>query len=323
MRKAIDITKEELVQMYCYDNMSDADIAPKYNVTPNAICYYRKKWGIKKLYRNKEWIDEKYNGQHLSLVDIAKLINCTEDTIGLAMRKFGLEIKRDRRGNAIKHNVNENIFHIIDTPEKAYWLGYITADGCISDDKKRRKSGYTYHYHRLTFCISKKDRYILESFRYFISGEDIKIQDNTVHAFGKEYEQSSMKVSSKTITDDLMKHGIMPRKSGNEKPPIGLPDYLVRHFIRGEFDGDGSVSISSKNLLRITIVGSKNLMEWIKQQFGYGSIRKDLKSPMLYEFQLYEQSEVLRFYKWLYDGATMYLPRKKAVFDSVFSNNQK
>lgn len=62
---------------------------------------------------------------------------------------------------------------------------------------------------------------------------------------GKEY--SRIQISSKTLTADLLKLGCTPRKSLTLKFPndgIFKSNDLIRHFIRGYFDGDGSVFIS-------------------------------------------------------------------------------
>ena len=112
-----------------------------------------------------------------------------------------------------------------------------------------------------------------------------------------------------------MAHGIVPRKSLHETPPVDVPNFLYRHFVRGEFDGNGCVYVAD-NKLRITIVGSKQLMTWIKEQFGGGYVREDSKIKDFFSFTLYRQDEITRFYHWLYDGATICLKRKKDIFDS-------
>lgn len=45
---------------------------------------------------------------------------------------------------------------------------------------------------------------------------------------------------------DLSKHGCVPNKSLILKFPTTLPNELVNDFIRGYFDGDGSVYINNK-----------------------------------------------------------------------------
>lgn len=311
--KKISITEEDLRQWYCYDNLSDYKIAEKLGCAPTTILLYRRKWNIKKLYKDKEWLNEQYNVKKRKLQDITAEINCGKDTVSLALRKFGFVVRRDRR--SAKHTINERIFERIDTPEKAYWLGFITADGCITDDKKDRKAGYTYHYHRLSFILSRKDRCLLEAFRHFISAETIPIKNIEVFVRGKKYLQSSIRIASNLMARDLMAHGVVPRKSTKENPPIDIPDYLIRHFIRGEFDGDGCVTYSKE--VRVTIVGSRKLMCWLKDQIGFGYIHRDKKSSELYSYNIYSRNECLQFYHKIYEGATIYLERKESVFHHI------
>ena len=53
------------------------------------------------------------------------------------------------------------------------------------------------------------------------------------------------------MATDLAKYGIIPRKTGHEFLPIDeIPDNLIRHFIRGFFDGDGTYVFCSKYAYR-------------------------------------------------------------------------
>lgn len=76
-----------------------------------------------------------YN-QGVSLTKIAKLFNTSRDTLSSRLKKMGIEVINIQ--NSTKFN--ENIFDVIDTEEKAYWLGFLYADGYIETPNDNKKS---------------------------------------------------------------------------------------------------------------------------------------------------------------------------------------
>lgn len=129
-----------------------------------------------------------------------------------------------------KHPLNESVFESIDTEHKAYWLGFLLADGSINI----RSSGQAV----VKLTLQTRDKGHLEKFKTFL-GTDLEV---------KEYRNSAAKcgtscelaVTSKKMVSDLANLGIGPRKSHTVEIPAVRED-LVRHLIRGIWDGDGSV----------------------------------------------------------------------------------
>lgn len=62
--------------------------------------------------------------------------------------------------------------------------------------------------------------------------------------------------------DDLIKHGCIPNKSLKLKFPTTVPDKLIRHFVRGYFDGDGSIA---KNEDRCTLISTQEFCDELKK----------------------------------------------------------
>lgn len=62
-----------------------------------------------------------------SIKEIAKLFNSSQETISKVLKENNIEVYRRN-----KINFDEHIFDVIDTEEKAYWLGFIFADGYIA-----------------------------------------------------------------------------------------------------------------------------------------------------------------------------------------------
>ena len=102
---------------------------------------------------------------------------------------------------------NYEYFKKIDTQEKAYWLGFLMADGCIGKYHKSGKDG------RIQINISSKDRCIIEKFRECLNS-DFKIIDYIPKTTYASNEMSKMMLSSINMCKDLSKYGIASNKTG-------------------------------------------------------------------------------------------------------------
>lgn len=133
-----------------------------------------------------------------------------------------------------KYKINHNFFKNIDTEEKAYWLGFIAADGNV-------RSVVTDKIHRYTLSITlrESDRHHLEKFRDVLyRGDKPKITKNRSGCV--------LEVSSKQNYYNLVNAGICDRKSLTLTFPT-IQNALLKHFIRGYFDGDGWISVANKH----------------------------------------------------------------------------
>jgi ribosomal protein S8 len=257
-----------------------------------------KKYDIKQI--AKYYFIDKY-----SLNKIAKIINVSPTTIGNQLKKHGYVLdNKSHDGNNRKHYIDKDFFKIIDTKNKAYILGLIISDGYVDD------------YAKLTF--TSKDIELVEIFRSELKSEHkLAKYDVFDKRTDKTYTRYSLQIASKEIVNDLNKLGIFSKKSFNCMMP-NIPNELFWHFIRGLFDGDGSISKETKKklgALRFKIIGSENLINAIKTkfiQFGlsntkisitkYSSNNNRLVSIHYYSFKdlsllkqkIYEDSENLR-----------------------------
>jgi hypothetical protein len=153
-------------------------------------------------------------------------------------------------------SINENIFEIIDSKEKAYWIGFLYADGNVA------KKG-----NRIGFNLSSKDVVLLEKFCDFIGGDRSRIvsySGNTKTVFYYVY--------SKKMKEDLSKYSIVPDKTHKREFPIFHDMELFLAFFLGAYDGDGSEGTSN-----ITS-GNKEFLEYCCDKFEieYNKIRKEL-----------------------------------------------
>ena len=128
-----------------------------------------------------------------------------------------------------KKNYNEDYFEQIDTEDKAYFLGFIYADGSVIYDNEK------YRY-KLVLKLHTKDNHILESLINYVDGEmDIW--------FDGQREMCEVGFSGKKMVIDLIKLGVTPNKTFTLKYP-NIDEKLEKHFLRGYFDGDGCIRTS-------------------------------------------------------------------------------
>ncbi|MFH1413927.1 MAG: hypothetical protein ABIG56_03690 [Candidatus Omnitrophota bacterium] len=188
----------------------------------------------------------------------------------------------------------------------AYILGFIFADGCLVE----HKNGY----HGLD--ITSKD------IKHLVL---IKQKLKSGHKIGRKERGYRIQIRNRQIYNDLIRLGLIPRKSERARFPT-IPKRYLAHFIRGLFDGDGSVFIWKearwKHAWQIRTTFCSGSPEFIKE------LRQGLlKKPGLSKGYLRHASRVmelgyaitdsLALYRFMYNRkCDLYLERKKKVFES-------
>jgi DNA-binding transcriptional regulator WhiA len=208
---------------------------------------------------------------------------------------------------------NENYFEVIDTPEKAYFLGFIFADGCLIDNPKK------YRY-RLNIKIHNKDEDILERF--------ISLLDSEVKIFRSNGgDVSEIGFSSEKMINDLKNIGLHQNKTYTIDYPK-IDEKLERHFLRGYFDGDGCIRInedkrdkSKRGDLRI-VGGSVKFIETLNERMSklFGVNINKLYGPKNKQYKFVGwagMSDIERIYNGFYSDTDLFLIRKKIIFDEV------
>lgn len=207
----------------------------------------------------------------------------------------------------MKRYIQDNsYFEKIDTERKAYWLGFLYADGCVSERSKNNKV--------ITIQLHPNDRYILEELL-----KDIK-SDRPIYVNKKGY--ISISIGSTKMANDLIKLGCIPRKSLVLKFPTEniVPKYLMNHFIRGYMDGDGCISTYMKLrknrkdpvfTCEIKFIGTYDMLYGIKEFFNSEKnvlINRHSPNSCQISFAGRKYRNVMDF---LYKDATIYMKRKK------------
>lgn len=269
---------------------------------------------MKYIYTKKEesLIKKLYKEGHGSPFIAKKLGRKTSSIVSYLKRTLGN--LRSCSESAKKYTVNEKYFDKIDTPEKAYWLGFIYADGYVAHDKYSYKLGIT---------LSEKDKDHLERFKKSICATyPIKTYAPTIKSTNyTKNPYSKIVIYSKTVYDQMIRHGVFEHKTNIlDKPTI--EESLERYFILGYMDGDGCIAISHRNKSSqlsfcVKILGTTKLLDFIKnfiEKHQIATIRKYYKRKPgqdVSSLELPGNIQVKHFLDLLYDNkVSVYLPRK-------------
>lgn len=231
-----------------------------------------------------------------------------------------------------KDSLVEDYFEVIDNEHKAYWLGFLMADGCILD---MPLSNGTKIPRTVQIMVSLCDIEIVHNFMHDIELDKNIRYDSRVSIHGEKLEYCKVTAGSSKMCNDLIRHGCTQRKSKILKFPVTVPDNLIRHFIRGYFDGDGSVwycerlqerkdrkNPSIQRNFRSTFQGTSDFLEGVKSNLEangmtIGNVRKGHGDVSCIEFGA--RDTMIKFYHYLYDDSTIFLKRKYNKFIETFN----
>ncbi len=211
--------------------------------------------------------------------------------------RLGLKRKRDKP----RLVVNEDYFRNW-SPNMAYILGFILADGCII------KGTYKGYSDSLKFGVQLRDIDILEK---------IKKELNAEHKITIVKNVAYFSITSQKIVNDLKKLGITYRKSLNEQVP--KTTQYIRDFFRGIVDGDGGMGIDKKGQPTIGVWGGERVLTFIRDYFIkkmqlYSKLGRrsysEKQRNFLYEIR-YRSTSALKIISFLYNNEScLYLDRK-------------
>ena len=256
MRKISEEEVKEIISRYNAGETKD-QISKSLHHKVDTIRKVLKENGIENKKRTfRTWSDKEvidlYN-KGVSLTQIQKDTGINRNSIAKVLKENGIEVVN-------KHNqtkFDETVFDSIDTEEKAYWLGFIFADGNISSVSKSGKPIYTFE-----LCLQLKDVNHLIKFNKFMKHEKNNIKTDSYRC--------RWSITNKHLWTTLNSYGCTPRKSLTLEFPkleIFKDKSLIRHFIRGYFDGDGCISHNDKEqeIPCINVLGTSEMLTPIQK----------------------------------------------------------
>lgn len=259
----------------------------------------RKQPGRKGFDLDYKKISEEYLN-NISLKNLANKYNISQWTLLARFKKLGIR-------KTTKRSLDENSFSQFNR-ESCYWAGFLAADGWINDK------------YYLSSELSIIDKNHLEKLKLFLqSNADIKEREKV--CFNKLHNYCSVQFNSVNLVNNLKENfNLTNNKSLTLAPPDKIPQNLIRHFIRGYIDGDGSIGwCKYNNKPRLIICsGSKLLLEWMQN-----SIRNNIetgnpkisqrKNANTYVLE-YKGKQVFSILEWIYYDSTTYLDRKYSLY---------
>lgn len=256
-----------------------------------------------------------------SSVKIGKRYNVSHKIILKVLHKNNIEV--NQRKFVRKYNLNEYYFDEITTPNQAYILGFLYADGHNGISKST-----------ITMSLQEEDKDILENIRKEIGSEkELEFLDySNKNDFGYSYKnQYRLNMFSSHMCKTLEKIGMTSNKSLSLEFP-DIPDNLYSHFIRGYFDGDGSYcgykTTNGKFQPLLTFTSTEKFCNSIKNII---SQKLNISCGNIYDASCHNGitkvlsisgvNQVKIVLDWLYKDAELYLDRKYNKYHLDYINN--
>lgn len=248
---------------------------------------------------------------------------CSMGAINYILRELGIT-----RPNGKQSKINHSYFKDIGTEKKAYWLGFLYADGNVMHYKEK---GNCYV---LTLELKYEDKYMLELLKESLESDrkidecysEREIQKDS--KYKKPKHNARIMFNSKQIFEDLNRYGVVPNKTFKIKELPQIDKSLLRHFIRGYFDGDGTVYKVTKNQnIKFGFYGTydfiTNMKNTLTQEIELNSVKVIKQKESNVSFITYSsKNNIIDFYNYIYRDSTIYLKRKRKIFEEYVINKQ-
>lgn len=238
---------------------------------------------------------------------ISKEMQIDYSNMHVWLRKLGVNLYNYH--NELKFD--NTVFDTINTEEKAYWLGFLYADGYVHPTKNT-----------VELSLMESDKEHLERYKTFLKLKGREITVGPVRCNGKIFSRCRLTVTDKHFHDSLVEKGCVPNKSLILKFPdksLFATDNLIIHFVRGYIDGDGCVYKNSNGYSVFSIVGTKEFLTGIvnvfPELFTSKMYYKDKRKSNVNTYFISLGGEhSARLGDRLYTNATVFLQRKYNKF---------
>lgn len=223
------------------------------------------------------------------VTEIGKILHLDRAAVSRNLKKLGIDTSRN--------TLIKDIFHQIDTEEKAYWLGFLYADGYISK------------YNQIEVNLSPEDKEHLIKLKLFVNTNTNIIEDE---------HRCRLLFCSKEMAADLAKLGCVNNKSLILTFPTEeqVPNTFLRHFLRGYVDGDGCLCCTDKTQ-QFSITSTQAFFEGMLKRTCWDE-NKCNYYPSGKAITWRSHKDVMpQYLKYLYDDAKIYLNRKYEKYKTL------
>jgi hypothetical protein len=245
--------------------------------------------------------------------EIASIYGRTQSGINLILKRNGIRKLKKSRLNMSHLALNVDYFKEINSKDKAYWLGFICADGNIKKTNNK-------------VSLTSKDLEVIEGFKGAIGAEHTiskrKFFDKRTN---KTYIGYLIQIGNELFVNNLIDLGVTSNKTDILKFPK-IDEKYYSYFIAGLFDGDGFVGIRNHNKLRISLISTKEVLDFISNlltNIGINELSKVKVSKNkinVWKTCLYKDAD--KFLNYIYgdDNFKYYLMRKYNIFKNASRN---
>lgn len=245
---------------------------------------------------------------------VAKLVYA-HDLRSCSARNVGSSPTRGTVMKRVRKYINQDFFKTW-SPNMAYVLGYVSADGCIHSSKDRKDS--------YILNITSKDKSHLVKIKNVLESEyKISTKFNGTKTGGVAYH---IQVRNNTICNDLINLGIHQRKT-HTLQPITVPDEYFPDFVRGFFDGDGTVYLYKVNgtwqiktgfvCVSLPFIDDLNTKLCKALDIPVKKLHEDKPKNGVIKYSIdFYIDDSKKFFDFMYkDASLLFLTRKKKVFE--------
>lgn len=254
---------------------------------------------------NKDTILKLYNDGY-SYEKICEIISCGRSKLINKLKEWNVP-KRTRPKTSIRHNAIHNVdyeyFDNIDDEHKAYWLGFLLADGHIND-------------RAIMLGLQIKDLKSIEDFKNDLKSEHpIRLNKDG---------NPIISITCKHMCDTLAKYGFHHHKSQSfdiDKVISVVTKEYEHHFLRGMFDGDGSIKYYKYEYQKVPFyhfgyTGLKNVCDYVGSVLGVDTIIRE-RDTNIFTVKTKNPHKIIEIYDYLYKDATIYMQRKYDTFQEI------
>lgn len=314
-------TINKIINLYL-EGYSAKDIGNKLELHPATILKYLKQndIAIRKTKITQGMIDcvcqEYQNG--LSQEEVAKNNKTSSVTVRRILKENGIPIRKQEEW--LRHyDLDQEYFDVVNTQNKAYFLGFMYADGNVSKENNCIQLG-----------LQARDLHILESFK-----KELKCMNKPLY-FDQRSKNNpnhkdifSLMIKSEHMHNSLCKLGVVPQKSHIITYPFFLDKYLHRHFIRGVMDGDGCIHATNlsneKEIRAVDICVTQDFCNGLKKIIEsnldiHCSVILSNKKSKIYKTVISGRNQCIKFLDWIYDDAELFLYRKYEIYLSKYKS---
>ena len=286
---------------------STEQLALEYGVTGPVIRKFLKRLGVplrkSKLEGKEQEVTEKYLAG-LSSIQLAESYGVSKPTILTLLKDQKVE-RRNRSQSQQKYTIDEHVFDCIDSEEKAYWLGFLYADGNNSPSVRT-----------ITLQIHKRDRDILKKLKFFLKS------DAPIKKVKSDSTLIRFTVTNKHLSSKLEELGIVQAKTFKLTFPKWLSTEFQKPFIRGYFDGDGGISSVNTADITFSVTGTVSIVRTIQsilmKECDLPETELDERYPerqtSIRTCRYSGRVQVLRILNYLYEDASVFLERKYQTY---------